>query len=211
MIPVGLRNALWWPRLIRSFHLSGTLRKDEAISQIGDTNRYKEELVSQGGFTEEQAVALTEIVGTAVKQGVRNVAQELARRDSLSQLQYQQRVDFAKLRDQLMSADRIEFHNLQNEYERVRNELDKLKNQLREEISKSNAGFKLDLSLEKGRIREESSHQDLSIKEIDTRIDQEVNNMRMQIDSVKTQVMQWLIGVCTGSFALVLAYIRLLS
>jgi hypothetical protein len=93
----------------------------------------------------------------------------------------------------------------------VKNDLEKLRNKLREEITKTNAGFKLDLSLEKGRIREESSHHDLQIKEIDTKIEQEVTNMKMQIDSVKTQVMQWLIGVCTGTFALVLAYMRLLT
>lgn len=111
----------------------------------------------------------------------------------------------------MLTADRSEIHNLQNEHERIRKDLETMRNKLREEITKANAGFKLDLSLEKGRIREESSHHDMQIKEIDTRIDQEVTNMKMQIDSVKTQVMQWLIGVCTGTFALVLAYVRLLT
>lgn len=154
---------------------------------------------------------IVELMVDAVRDGVEHVSKDLAMREKLTQLAYQQRVDFAKLRDQLLSADRSEFHNLQNEYEGVRNDLEKLRNKLREEITKANAGFKLDLSLEKGRIREENSHYELQIKEIDTRIDQEVNNIKMQIDSVKTQVMQWLIGVCTGTFALILAYVRLLS
>ena len=180
-------------------------------AHIKNSNHYKELLMREGKFTEEQASKILDIIRDAIQSGVVDVSKDLAKRERLIQLTYQQRVDFAKLRDQLLTSDRNEFHNVENEYERVRSDLEKMGSKLKEEITKVNAGFKLDLSLEKGRIREESSHHDLQIKEIDTRIDHEVSNMKTQIDSVKTQVMQWLIGVCTGTFALVLAYIRLLS
>lgn len=197
--------------LRRQFHASMKCFTDFETVHIQNTSRFRRLLMEKGNFNEEQASAVVNLMSDAIKGGISHVSQDLAKRERLTQLTYQQRVDFAKLRDQLLTADRSEFHNIQNEYERVRNDLDKLRNKLREEITKANAGFKLDLSLEKGRIREESSHHDMQIKDIDTRIDQEVTNMRMQIDSVKTQVMQWLIGVCTGTFALVLAYVRLLS
>lgn len=195
----------------RCFHrTSFLLGSDFETVHIPNTNHFKDLLIENGKFQEDQATTIVEIMTDAIRGGVNHVSQDLAR-EKLTQLSYQQRVDFAKLRDQLLSADRSEFHNIQNEYESVKNDLEKLRNKLREEITKTNAGFKLDLSLEKGRIREESSHHDLQIKEIDTKIEQEVTNMKMQIDSVKTQVMQWLIGVCTGTFALVLAYMRLLT
>lgn len=187
------------------------LNNDTEPTHIKDTNKYRDLLMHDGKFDEKQATILVNVMREALQGGIVHVSKDLAKRERLIQLTYQQRVDFAKLRDQLLSSDRNEFHNIQNEYERVRNDLEKLKNKLREDITKTNAGIKLDLSLEKGRIKEESSHHDLQIKEIDTRIDHEVSNMKMQIDSVKTQVMQWLIGVCTGTFALVLAYLRLLS
>lgn len=195
----------------RKFHSGLPCLSDFETVHIENTNRYRQLLMEKGKFEESQANAIVNLMSDALKGGISHVAQDLAKREKLTQLTYQQRVDFAKLRDQLLTADRSEFHNLQNEYERVRKDVDKLKNKVREDITKANASFKLDLSLEKGRIREESSHHDIQIKEIDTRIDKEVTNMRMQIDSVKTQVMQWLIGVCTGTFALVLAYVRLLS
>ncbi|KAF4002594.1 Protein FMP32, mitochondrial [Saccharomyces cerevisiae] len=196
----------------RCFHrTSFLLGSDFETVHIPNTNHFKDLLIENGKFQEDQATTIVEIMTDAIRGGVNHVSQDLAKREKLTQLSYQQRVDFAKLRDQLLSADRSEFHNIQNEYESVKNDLEKLRNKLREEITKTNAGFKLDLSLEKGRIREESSHHDLQIKEIDTKIEQEVTNMKMQIDSVKTQVMQWLIGVCTGTFALVLTYMRLLT
>lgn len=191
-------------------HGSSFLNKFESV-HIRNTSKFRQLLLEKGQFTAQQSNVIVDLMSDAMKGGIFHVSQDLAKREKLTQLTYQQRVDFAKLREQLLSADSSEFHNIQNEYERIRNDLEKMRNKLREEITKANAGFKLDLSLEKGRIREESSHHDLQIKEIDTRIDQEVTNMKMQIDSVKTQVMQWLIGVCTGTFALVLAYVRLLT
>ncbi|CCC70220.1 hypothetical protein NCAS_0E01500 [Naumovozyma castellii] len=195
----------------RSIHNSRLLMRDFETVHIDNTNNYKNLLIEKGQFTPKQATTLVNIMSEAIKGGVVHVSKDLAKRERLTQLTYQQQVDFAKLKDQLLSADRNEFHNIENEYERVRNDLEKLRSKLKEEITRANAGFKLDLSLEKGRIREESSHHDLQIKEIDSRIDQEVANMKMQIDSVKTQVMQWLFGVCTGTFASLLAYMRLVS
>ncbi|EDO18840.1 hypothetical protein Kpol_1023p9 [Vanderwaltozyma polyspora DSM 70294] len=195
----------------RDFHVSRRILNSFESVHISDTNRYKKLLIERGNFTDQQANTIVDLMTDAMKGGINHVAQDLAKREKLTQLTYQQRVDFAKLRDQLLSSDKTEFNNIQNEYERLRTDLEKLRNKLREEISKANAGFKLDLSLEKGRIREESSHHDIQIKQIDTRIDEEIVNMKIQIDSVKTQVMQWLFGVCTGTFALVLAYVRLIS
>lgn len=195
----------------RTFHTFPMLSNEMKTAHIRDTNNFRRRLEEEGEFTPDQANVIVRIMTEALRGGVAHVLQDLASRERLTKLTYQQRVDFARLREQLLTADRSEFHNLQNEHERILKELETMKNKLREEITKANAGFKLDLSLEKGRIREESSHQDMLIKEIDTRIDQEVSNMKMQIDSVKTQVMQWLIGVCTGTFALVLAYVRLLT
>lgn len=53
-------------------------------------------------------------------------------------------------------------------------EVEKLKQQLRENITRAQAGVRLDLNLEKGRIRDELSARDLKLKEVDTRIESEV-------------------------------------
>ncbi|AMD20187.1 HDL557Wp [Eremothecium sinecaudum] len=197
--------------LTRQFNTSAILRHDPFTVHVKNTNRFRQLLEDQGELTPKQANAVVNIITEAIKGGVAHVSQDLASREKLTKLTYQQRVDFAKLKDQLLTADRSEIHAIQSEVERNRNDIEQLRNKLREEITKANAGFKLDISLEKGRIKEESSKHDLKIKEIQTGIEQQVSNMQTQIDSVKTQVMQWLIGVCTGTFALVLTYVRLLS
>jgi len=82
-------------------------------------------------------------------------------------------------------------------------------------VSKIQASVRLDLNLEKGRIRDESSVHELKIKETDNRIEylhfsweetlmcrQEIGIMRAQLETTKFQIIQWLFGVVTGAGAL---------
>jgi Protein of unknown function (DUF1640) len=71
------------------------------------------------------------------------------------------------------------------ENERLLADIEKLKQRLREEISRTQAGVRLDLNLEKGRMREESSGQELKITEVDTRIEQEIASLRTAIQASK--------------------------
>ncbi len=50
--------------------------------------------------------------------------------------------------------------------------------------------MRLDLNLEKGRIRDESAVHALKIKEVDTRIESEIAGLRTSIQSAKFNVLQ---------------------
>ncbi|KAH9072222.1 hypothetical protein EDB83DRAFT_2361766 [Lactarius deliciosus] len=94
------------------------------------------------------------------------------------------------------------------ENDRLLTDIEKLKQRLREEISRTQAGVRLDLNLEKGRIREEGSKQELKMKEVDTRIEQEIAGLRAAIQSSKATTLQYLVGFVTGCTALLMAYLR---
>lgn len=96
------------------------------------------------------------------------------------------------------------------ENDRLLADVEKLKQRLREEVTRTQAGVRLDLNLEKGRIRDESSQQELKIKEVDTRIESEIAGLRTQIEQAKFSILQYLVGVATGSGALLLAYMRMM-
>jgi regulator of replication initiation timing len=74
------------------------------------------------------------------------------------------------------------------ENDRLVADIEKLKQRLREEITRTQAGVRLDLNLEKGRMREESSGQELKIKEVDTRIEQEIAGLKTAIQSSKVNL-----------------------
>lgn len=184
-----------------------SVRQIQTITKF-DTKKFVQTLQTKGGFSQDQAETAVSIVNKAINDGIHSITNNLVTKETLSSTAYQQKVDFAKLKGELQTMDKSEFTNLKKEQEQLRTDLTGLKNRLKEEITKNLAGVRLDLNLEKGRIREESSIHELKIEDTYTRIDEEIANMQMQIKLVKTQVMQWLIGVSSGTFALMLAFVR---
>jgi hypothetical protein len=98
---------------------------------------------------------------------------------------YTQQVDFAQIKSELQLMEKNDLAMLKAENDRLMNDIEKLKQRLREEITRTKAGVLLDLNLEKGRMREESSGQELKIKEVDTRIEQEIAGLRTAIQASK--------------------------
>lgn len=104
-----------------------------------------------------------------------------------TQHHYTQQVDFAQLKSELELTEKNDLAMLKAENDRLVTDIEKLKQRLREEISRTQAGVRLDLNLEKGRMREQSSGQELKIKEVETRIEQEIAALRTQIQSSKVR------------------------
>lgn len=116
-------------------------------------------------------------------------------REEQEKATYNQRVDFAKLRSELQTADSTESSLTRSSHERLTNELAKLNSRLRDEVQRTQASVRLDLNLEKGRIREEANIQELKLKETETRIEQETAQLRERLETVKFQTLQWLVYV----------------
>lgn len=111
---------------------------------------------------------------------------------------YTQQVDFAQLKSELQLMEKNDLSMIKAENERLVTDIDKLKARLREEVARTQAGVRLDLNLEKGRIREEASRQELKMKEVDTRIEQEIAGLRAAIQSSKATTLQYIVGFGTS-------------
>lgn len=198
----------------RQYVASGNEREVSNEFRVGqthfDTRKFVVELERQG-FSQTQSVAVLKALSSVLEDSVQHLASNLVSREEFSRRVYQQKVDFTKLKSELQGLDKAEVTRVTNEHERLATDIEKLRQKFKEAVAKSKANVRLDLNLEKGRIREESAVHESKIKETDTRIEQELANFKTQIEGTKVQVAQWLIGVCTGVFAMVLAYIRLLS
>lgn len=174
-----------------------------------DTLKFVKRLESEG-FTEEQSVAMMKVLNDVIEESIQNLTRTMVLREDAAKATYTQKVDFAKLRSELLSADSTESNTTRNTHERLTNDVARLSSRLRDEISRTQASVRLDLNLEKGRIREESVSQELKIKETETKIGEEVAALREKLEQVKFQTLQWLMGVCTGFAALLLGAWRLL-
>ncbi|KAK7734878.1 Protein fmp32, mitochondrial [Diaporthe eres] len=193
------------PSLRRAFHASAPRRRDHHF----DTLKFVQRLQGEG-FTEEQSVAMMKVLNDVIEESIQNLTRTMVLREDAAKATYTQKVDFATLRSELLSADSTESNATRSAHERLTNDIGKLNNRLKDEIGRTQASVRLDLNLEKGRIREEAVSQELRIKETETKIEQEAGALRQQLEMVKFQTLQWLIGVCTGFAALMLGAWRLL-
>lgn len=179
--------------------------KDHHFDTLKFVHRLRRE-----GFTEDQAVAMMRVLGDVIEESIQNLTRTMVLREDQEKATYTQKVDFAKLRSELLSADSTESSLTRGTHERLTNDLAKLNSRLRDEVQRTQSSVRLDLNLEKGRIREEANSQDLKIKETETRIEQECAALRERLEAVKFSTLQWLMGVCTGTAAIILGVWRLL-
>lgn len=207
---------MWWPKVASGQMLVGGSKRLFSSSprlfqnHHFDTRKFAVQLEREG-FTPAQAEAVLKSLSTVLNDTISAVRQNNISKSDFSKRVYQQKVDFSKLKSELQTLDRGDFDRITDDHERLITDVEKTRQQFKEVVAKARANVRLDLNLEKGRMREQSAAHDLKIQELNARIDQELSNFKAQIEGTKVQVAQWLIGVCTGTFALVLAYIRLLS
>lgn len=193
------------PLARRAFHASAARRRDHHFDTLKFVQRLQDD-----GFTEDQSVAMMKVLNDVIEESIQNLTRTMVLREDAAKATYTQKVDFAKLRSELLSADSTETNTTRAAHERLANDLAKFNSRLRDEVGRTQASVRLDLNLEKGRIREEAVGQELKVKETETKIEQEVAAMRQQLEQVKFQTLQWLMGVCTGFAALLLGAWRLL-
>jgi hypothetical protein len=138
------------------------------------------------------------VLSDVIEESIQNLTRTMVPREDAERANYTQKVDFTKLRSELLQADSTETQLTKSSHERLANDLTKLNNRLRDEVGRTQASVRLDLNLEKGRIREEANVQELKIKETEARIEQEVAGLKERIEGVKFSTLQWLVYVAVG-------------
>ncbi|KKF94052.1 Protein FMP32 mitochondrial [Ceratocystis platani] len=153
---------------------------------------------------------MMKVLNDVLSESIGNLTRTTVLREDAAKATYTQKVDFAKLRSELIAATSTEADATRSTHERLTNDIAKLTSRLKDDVGRTQASVRLDLNLEKGRTREEAVVQELKIKETEAKIEQEVASLLEKLEQVKFQTLQWLIGVCTGFAALMLGAWRLL-
>ncbi|KAF8586431.1 DUF1640-domain-containing protein [Ramaria rubella] len=175
-----------------------------------ETHRFVQRLEREG-LNRAQAEGIMTAMAEVIDESARNMTHNMVTKAEQEKYQYTQKVDFAQLKSELQLMEKNDLAKMKAENDRLITDIEKLKQRLREEITRTQAGVRLDLNLEKGRMREESSGQELKIREVDTRIESEIAGLRTAIQASKATTLQYLVGFVTGCSALLLAYFRFRS
>ncbi|KAF9584484.1 hypothetical protein BGW38_006300 [Lunasporangiospora selenospora] len=197
----------WNQRQIRQFGVSVPSYEDGSGHHF-DTHRFVEKL-ELDGFTRQQSEAVVNALEEVLNESMDNLTKNMVTRADQDKTVYTYKVDFAALKSELQMLEKNDFSLTNTNNERLVSEIEKLRQRLREEVARTQAGVRLDLNLEKGRIRDEAATQELKVRATEERIEQEIASLRTQMETIKLQTLQYMIGTITGAGALILAYLRM--
>jgi hypothetical protein len=186
---IALHSSTW----LRRFHF--------------DTHQFVEKLQAEG-LDRARAEGIMNAMAEVIDESVRGMNQNIVTKTEQEKYHYTQKVDFAQLKSEIQLVEKNDLAQMKAENDRLMTDIEKLKQRLREEITRTQAGVRLDLNLEKGRIRDEASAQELKIREVDARIESEIAGLRSAIEQSKQTTLQYLVTVATGCAALLMAYLR---
>ncbi|KAF9159357.1 hypothetical protein BGX20_002988, partial [Mortierella sp. AD010] len=186
---------------IRPFSTSGPVLDDGAYHF--DTHRFVEKLEREG-FSRQQSEAIMNALDEVVTESMNNLTKNMVTKADQDKTVYTYKVDFAALKSELQMLEKNDFSLTNTNNERLVSEIEKLRQRLREEVTRTQAGVRLDLNLEKGRIRDEAATQELKVRATEERIEQEIAALRTQMETIKLQTLQYMIGTITGAGALIL-------
>jgi hypothetical protein len=173
-----------------------------------DTFKFVERLEREN-FTRQQSEAIMFSLRKVISSSMTDLTDPMVTKAEQERAIYMYKVDFAKLKSEIQLLEKNDFSIMKAENERLQSQVDKLRQKLKEEITRSQATVRLDLNLEKGRVRDEASGQEIKMKETDTRIESDIAGLRTQMEAIKFQILQYMVGTFTGAGALFLAYLRM--
>ncbi|NXI87607.1 MCUR1 regulator, partial [Rhipidura dahli] len=166
-------------------------------------------LLEANGFTTQQSEvivsALVKIMNTNVdmiyKDMVTKVQQEIALQQVMSHI--------GGVKKDMIILEKSEFSALRSENEKIKLELQQIKKQVMDEITKVRADNKLNLNLEKSRVKELHAQQDRALTQTDRKIDTEVADLKTMLESHKLDNIKYLAGSVFTCLTVALGFYRL--
>ncbi|KAK4345417.1 hypothetical protein RND71_035593 [Anisodus tanguticus] len=161
------------------------------------------------GVPSEQAEAITSAITEVLNDSLENVAHSFVSRPEMQKSEMVQEGNLSKFKSEVQSSQEHHFSLQQRETEKLRNDIEKMRSELRYEVDKLTAGQRLDLNLERGRIRDELTNQNAETTNLTNKLDREIHALRAQIEASKYEVIKYCIGTLVSISAVGLAVLRL--
>ncbi|KAH7668525.1 Mitochondrial calcium uniporter regulator 1 protein [Dioscorea alata] len=162
------------------------------------------------GVPSKHAEVITSAITEVLNDSLENVSQSFVSKSDMQRSELIQEANLSKFKSEVQSSQEHHFSLLQRETEKLRGDIDKMRSELRYEIDKVTAGQRLDLNLERGRIRDELAKQNSETTDLTTKLDREIHALRAQLEAAKYDVIKYCIGTLVSISAAGLAVIRIL-
>ncbi|KAG0607346.1 hypothetical protein M758_8G021400 [Ceratodon purpureus] len=162
------------------------------------------------GLTPKQSEAITAVITEVLNDSLENVGQTFTSIHEMQRSEMMADAALGKFKGQMQSSQDHHFAMLQQETERLRTDIDKMRNESKYAIDKVTSGQRLDLNLERGRIRDELSTQSAETSNLTNKLDREIHSLKTQLEAAKFDVIKYCIGTIASVTAVGLGMLRLI-
>ncbi|KAG7560422.1 Coiled-coil domain-containing protein 90-like [Arabidopsis thaliana x Arabidopsis arenosa] len=157
----------------RQFHarfISQLIKTNGKRLFLVDTLALVRSLEAQG-LPSKQAEAITGAITEVLNDSLGVVSQLVVSKGEMQKAEMTQESNLSKFKSEINSSLDHHFSLLQHENEKLRNDIERIRSDIRHEIDKVTAGQRLDLNLEKGRIRDELQNQNAETSNLTNKLD----------------------------------------
>ncbi|XP_074571835.1 uncharacterized protein LOC141828322 [Curcuma longa] len=190
-------------------HFSSLLVKTKGNRvYLVDTLALVRKLEAQGLPT-KQAEAITSTITETLNDCLENVAHSFVSKSEMDKIEMIQDSNLSKFKSEMKSTQEHHFSSLQQETGKLQGDIEKLRSELKYEVDKVTAGQRLDLNLERGRIRDELAKQAAENNELTNTLDREIHALRTLLETAKYDVIKYCIGTLVSISTVGLAFVRI--
>ncbi|KAG8383404.1 hypothetical protein BUALT_Bualt04G0009100 [Buddleja alternifolia] len=205
----SIRTLLFGPNRLDSRPISELIKSNGKRVFLVDTLALVRRLEAQG-VPSKQAEAITGAMTEVLNDSLENVSHSFVSKGEMQKNEMTQESSLSKFKTEVKSSQDHHFSSLQHETEKLKSDIEKMRSELRYEIDKVTAGQRLDLNLERGRIRDELNNQNQETTNLTNKLDREIHALRAQLEAAKYDVIKYCIGTLASVSAVGLAVIRIL-
>ncbi|KAI0514275.1 hypothetical protein KFK09_010310 [Dendrobium nobile] len=162
------------------------------------------------GVPSNQAEAITSAITEVLNDSLENVSQSFVSNVQMQMSEMAQDAKLSKFKSEVQSSQERHFSLLQRETEKLKADIEKMRNELRYEVDKATSGQRLDLNLERGRLRDELAKQTAETSDLTNKLDREIHALRAQLEAAKYDVIKYCVGTLVSISTVGLAVIRIL-
>lgn len=152
-----------------------------------DAQRYVSMLRAEN-LNESQSEMLLQLLAGAIDESVQSLQTGVITREEQRINAEAYKEEFKELRKDIDLLGKKDFAILKMELERIIQDVVKLKEGMRGEIGRVLAGVRLDINLEKGRVKDEVAILESKVQSASERIDREVEELRQRLKTIDKDI-----------------------
>jgi hypothetical protein len=163
------------------------------------------------GLTRPQAEQLTATLTQLLCLNREKISEGFVPKSALEKVVLEHEARVAALRSEVTKGQELHLASLARDTERLTASLDRVRSEIRTEADKLTAATRLDLNLEKGRMRDEIQALRDKAAELEIKIDKETSALKAMLESTKSEMVRYSLGLLLSASAVGATIFRLFS